>query len=162
MTKKTRSGGFFYVGIIRERWSDAALQGVACPTGIEPVTPSLEGSCSIRLSYGQMDENMTHKICHINYAAQKEKRAVISDSPLIIGRSTRIRTLDPLVPNQVRYRAALHSEVKNYTRPSKVCQVIRRISPYSWIPVVYRINLSHQFISLRDKRCGKVLQVVHQ
>ena len=26
------------------------------------------------------------------------------------GRSTRIRTLDPLVPNQVRYRAALHSE----------------------------------------------------
>ena len=26
------------------------------------------------------------------------------------GRSTRIRTLDPLVTNQVRYRAALHSE----------------------------------------------------
>jgi methylenetetrahydrofolate dehydrogenase (NADP+)/methenyltetrahydrofolate cyclohydrolase len=25
---------------------------VACPTGIEPVTPSLEGWCSIRLSYG--------------------------------------------------------------------------------------------------------------
>ena len=30
------------------------------------------------------------------------------------GRSTRIRTLDPLVPNQVRYRAALHSEDSNY------------------------------------------------
>ena len=27
-----------------------------------------------------------------------------------IGRSTRIRTLDPLVPNQVRYQTALHSE----------------------------------------------------
>ncbi len=27
-----------------------------------------------------------------------------------IGRSTRIRTLDPLVPNQVRYQAALHSD----------------------------------------------------
>jgi hypothetical protein len=27
---------------------------VACPTGIEPVTPSLEGWCSIRLSYGQI------------------------------------------------------------------------------------------------------------
>ena len=27
---------------------------VVCPTGIEPVTPSLEGWCSIRLSYGQM------------------------------------------------------------------------------------------------------------
>lgn len=33
------------------------------------------------------------------------------------GRSTRIRTLDPLVPNQVRYRAAPHSEnVKLYRR----------------------------------------------
>jgi hypothetical protein len=29
---------------------------------------------------------------------------------LELGRSTRIRTLDPLVPNQVRYRAAPHSE----------------------------------------------------
>ena len=27
---------------------------MVCPTGIEPVTPSLEGWCSIRLSYGQM------------------------------------------------------------------------------------------------------------
>jgi hypothetical protein len=26
------------------------------------------------------------------------------------GRSTRIRTLDPLVPNQMRYQAALHSD----------------------------------------------------
>ena len=25
---------------------------VACPTGLEPVTPSLEGWCSIRMSYG--------------------------------------------------------------------------------------------------------------
>ncbi len=31
------------------------------------------------------------------------------------GRSTRIRTLDPLVPNQVRYQAAPHSEDPNYT-----------------------------------------------
>ena len=29
---------------------------VACPTGIEPVTPSLEGWCSIRLSYGHDSE----------------------------------------------------------------------------------------------------------
>ncbi len=32
-----------------------------------------------------------------------------------IGRSTRIRTLDPLVPNQVRYRAAPHSEKGDHT-----------------------------------------------
>ena len=30
--------------------------------------------------------------------------------PLIIGRSERIRTSDPLVPNEVRYQAALHSD----------------------------------------------------
>ncbi len=28
---------------------------VACPTGLEPVTPSLEGWCSIRMSYGHQD-----------------------------------------------------------------------------------------------------------
>ena len=27
---------------------------MACPAGIEPATPSLEGWCSIQLSYGQM------------------------------------------------------------------------------------------------------------
>ena len=31
------------------------------------------------------------------------------------GRSTRIRTLDPLVPNQVRYQAAPHSEDQDNT-----------------------------------------------
>ncbi len=29
------------------------LQHLACPAGLEPTTPSLEGWCSIRLSYGQ-------------------------------------------------------------------------------------------------------------
>ena len=29
--------------------------GLACPEGLEPPTYSLEGYCSIQLSYGQMD-----------------------------------------------------------------------------------------------------------
>ena len=45
------------------------------------------------------------------------KKRVVDDNPLCMtGRSTRIRTLDPLLPKQVRYRAAPHSESHNYSR----------------------------------------------
>ncbi len=38
---------------VREfRCNSLKRYSMACPTGIEPVTPSLEGWCSIRLSYG--------------------------------------------------------------------------------------------------------------
>ena len=60
---------------------------VACPEGIEPPTHSLEGCCSIQLSYGQ----------------NEGKKAG--------GRSDRIRTYDPLVPNQMRYQTALRSDL---------------------------------------------------
>ena len=58
---------------------------MACPEGIEPPTHSLEGCCSIQLSYGQRS---------------REKN----------GRGERIRTFDPLVPNQMRYQAALRPD----------------------------------------------------
>ena len=69
---------------------------LACPEGIEPPTHSLEGCCSIRLSYGHKEQRLQSEITLEPY--------------LNIGRSTRIRTLDPLVPNQVRYQTAPHSD----------------------------------------------------
>ena len=62
-------------------------QTLACPTGIEPVTPSLEGWCSIRLSYG-----------HNSFLSQEP------------GRGGEIRTPDILLPKQARYQATLHPE----------------------------------------------------
>ena len=59
---------------------------LACPEGIEPPTHSLEGCCSIQLSYGQSKGN--------------------------IGRSGGIRTRDPLLPKQMRYQAALRSDTR--------------------------------------------------
>jgi hypothetical protein len=77
---------------------------LACPEGIEPPTHSLEGCCSIRLSYGHKEE--------------RPQSGITLEPYLITGRSTRIRTLDPLVPNQVRYQTAPHSDSQysNLTR----------------------------------------------
>ena len=67
---------------------------VACPEGIEPPTHSLEGCCSIQLSYGQIKD------------AKGPERAFVVWN----GRSGGIRTRDPLLPKQMRYQAALRSD----------------------------------------------------
>jgi hypothetical protein len=66
-------------------------ENLACPARFERATYALEGRCSIQLSYGQLYAGLSRTI--------RES-----------GRSTRIRTLDPLLPKQVRYQAALHSD----------------------------------------------------
>jgi hypothetical protein len=54
---------------------------MARPEGLEPPTTGLEGRCSIQLSYGRGSAEQ-------------------------IGRGSRIRTCDPLLPKQMRYQTA--------------------------------------------------------
>ena len=70
------------------------MHALACPEGIEPPTHSLEGCCSIQLSYGQ----------------KRKKAHRVSFFLDMNGRGERIRTFDPLVPNQMRYQAALRPD----------------------------------------------------
>lgn len=41
---------------------DLTQEDLACPAGIEPATPSLEGSCSVRLSYGDGASDSTARL----------------------------------------------------------------------------------------------------
>src|SRR5215212_10847096 len=43
---------------------------MACPEGIEPPTPSLEGWCSIRLSYGQQSRGGATQFDRTEYVAR--------------------------------------------------------------------------------------------
>ena len=62
------------------------------------MTHSLEGNCSIQLSYGQIEMKDTKK---------KSPRMGFLKG----GRSGGIRTRDPLLPKQMRYQAALRSDM---------------------------------------------------
>ena len=72
---------------MRLRAKTALTATLASPAGLEPATHSLEGCCSIHLSYGD---------------GQEKSR----------GRGERIRTSDPLLPKQVRYQTALHPDMR--------------------------------------------------
>jgi hypothetical protein len=67
---------------------------MASPEGLEPPTSDLEGRCSIQLSYGLR-----------GWPQGAESGLSKRD-----GRGGGIRTHDHLVPNQVRYQAALRPE----------------------------------------------------
>ncbi len=61
---------------------------MACPTGIEPVTPSLEGWCSIRLSYGHHSNRI---LPQISYELVGVERFELPTSWSQTRRATRLR-----------------------------------------------------------------------
>ena len=101
--------------------NNATLSGLgrllARPTGIEPVTPSLEGWCSIRLSYGRLfiqlrtlDTRPVPNPGHTSHPYRSRITACSSARAVGDGRGRGIRTPDTLLPKQVRYQAALYPE----------------------------------------------------
>ena len=76
---------------------------------------------------------------------------------VIVNREDRIRTCDPLVPNQVLYQAELLPDDKNATSRSRTCNRLIRSQ------VLYPIELWMQYtkaedgVRTRDPHLGKVV-----
>jgi hypothetical protein len=64
------------------------------------------------------------------------------------GRSTRIRTLDPLVPNQVRYRTAPHSEKLHLTSTASCINLSKQRRPHARSAVLAK-PLSRRFTTIQ-------------
>jgi hypothetical protein len=84
--------------------------------GLEPRTAGLEGRCSIQLSYWRI--NLPRVAPRLF-----QKRSTYITSTVVPSRGDWIRTSDPLLPKQVRYRAALRPansvHLQQYTSPKK-------------------------------------------
>src|SRR3954471_16781802 len=76
---------------------------------------------------------------------------------LNLGRSTRIRTLDPLVPNQVRYRTAPHSEKENHTGSRRSGQFYAAIcfceNSIRTGAAIYSLNRGQELFRLIRQQC---------
>ncbi len=94
--------------------------------GFEPWTPWSQTRCATGLRYTPKTAYLIQigkfKLGEYFVKLKRIAETVEFRRSLEFGRSTRIRTLDPLVPNQVRYRAALHSEKRDNTTCSQTCQ----------------------------------------
>ena len=66
------------------------LRTVACPTGLEPVTPSLEGWCSIRMSYGHQDSQVETVAFRGDSQIGLGPRLPLNATLPMIARSTRV------------------------------------------------------------------------